>query len=94
MDDDSVANQVVTVGPDDPAGQQVEIIGLSHQGGQSVQTTSGTRYRYAVLRSRHFFGRLRLRKSEVPEPTPAPTKLGRLRLQAKKAAPGGSGSIH
>ena len=37
-----------------------------------------------VLRSRHFFGLLRLRKSEVPEPTPAPTKLGRLRLQAKK----------
>ena len=38
----------------------------------------------AVLRSRHFFGRLRLRKSEVPEPTLAPTKLGRLRLHAKK----------
>ena len=33
----------------------------------------------AVLRSLHFFGRLR--KSEVPEPTPA--TLGRLRLQAK-----------
>ena len=43
----------------------------------------------AVLRSRHFFGRLRMAK--VPEPTPAPTYLGRLRLQAKK---GGSGSIH
>ena len=28
-----------------------------------------------------------MRKSEVPEPTPVPTKLGRLRLQAKKAAP-------
>ena len=41
-----------------------------------------------VLRSRHFFWRLR--KSEVPEPTPAPTRLGR--LQAKKK--GGSGSIH
>ena len=36
-----------------------------------------------VLRSRHFFGRLSLRKSKVQ----APTKLGRLRLQAKKAAP-------
>ena len=45
----------------------------------------------AVLRSRHFFGRLRLWKSEVPEPTPALMKLGRLRLKAKK---GGSGSIH
>ena len=34
----------------------------------------------AMLRSRHFFGRFlhRLRKSKVPEPTPAPTKLGRL----------------
>ena len=40
-----------------------------------------------VLRSRHFFGRLSLRKSKVP----GPTKLGRLRLQAKK---GCSGSIH
>ena len=37
-----------------------------------------------MLRRRHFFGRLRLRKSEVPEPTPAPTELGRLRLQAIK----------
>ena len=34
-----------------------------------------------------FFGRFRLRKSEVPEPTPAATKLGRLKLQPKKAAP-------
>ena len=40
-----------------------------------------------VLRSRHFFGRLRLQVAKVPEPTPAPTYLGRLRLQAKKAAP-------
>ena len=39
-----------------------------------------------VLRSRHFFGRFWLRKSEVLEPTPAPTKLGRLRLSAKKKA--------
>ena len=46
----------------------------------------------SVLRSRHFFGRLRLRMAKVPEPTPAPTYLGRLRLQAKKLAPGGSGS--
>ena len=40
----------------------------------------------AVLRSRHFFGRLRLRMAKVPEPTPAPapTYLGRLRLQAKR----------
>ena len=38
----------------------------------------------SVFRSRHFFGRLRLRKSEVLEPTPAPTKLGR--LQAKKGS--------
>ena len=30
---------------------------------------------WAVLRSRNFFGRLRLRKSQVPEPTPASTKL-------------------
>ena len=43
-----------------------------------------------VLRSRHFFGRLQLRKSEVPEPA-ATIKLGRLWLQAKK---GGSGFIH
>ena len=37
-----------------------------------------------VLRSRHIFGRLRLPKSEVPEPTPAPTRLGRLRLPTLK----------
>ena len=43
----------------------------------------------AVLRSRHFFGRLRLLMAKVPEPTPAPTYLGR--LQAKR---GGSSSIH
>ena len=48
-------------------------------------------YFIQCLRSRHYSGQLRLRKSEVLEPTPAPTKLGRLRLQAKK---GGSGSIH
>ena len=36
----------------------------------------------AVLQSRHCFGRLRMAK--VPEPTPAPTYSGRLRLQAKK----------
>ena len=42
-----------------------------------------------VLRSRHFFARLRL--AEVPEPTQAPTYLGWLRLQAKE---GGSGSMH
>ena len=30
-----------------------------------------------------FLGRLRLRKSEISEQTPAPTKLGRFRLQAK-----------
>ena len=34
----------------------------------------------SVLRSRHFFGRLR--KSEVPKPTECPAKLGRLRLKA------------
>ena len=47
-----------------------------------------------VLRSRHFFRRLWLRMANAPEPTraPAPTYLDRLRLQAKKAAPGGSGS--
>ena len=38
-----------------------------------------------MFRSRHFFGRLRLRKFEVPEPTPVSTKLGRLRLQAAPA---------
>ena len=39
-----------------------------------------------VLRSRHFFGRhrLRLRKSKTPGPNPALTKNGRLRLQEKK----------
>ena len=42
---------------------------------------------YAVLRRRHFYGRLRFHKYEVPELTPAPTKLVRLRLQAKKVAP-------
>ena len=36
---------------------------------------------FAVLRSSHFFWRLWLRKSEVPEPTPAPTRLPRLWLQ-------------
>ena len=44
----------------------------------------------------NFFGRLwlRLQVAKVPEltPAPAPTYLGRLRLLAKKAAPGGSGS--
>ena len=36
-----------------------------------------------MLWSRLFFGRLR--QPEVPpEPTPAPTQLGRLRLQSKK----------
>ena len=42
-----------------------------------------------VLRSRHFFGRLRLQAAKVPEPTPAPAPiyLGRLWLQAKKTAP-------
>ena len=41
-----------------------------------------------VLRSRLFYGwhRLRLQKSEVPEQTQAPTKLGRLRAK-KRAAP-------
>ena len=49
-------------------------------------TTCKGRYRYhtackgTVLRSRHLFGPLQLRKSDVPEPTPAPIKLGRLRL--------------
>ena len=38
-----------------------------------------------VLQRRHLFGRLRLQQPEVPEPTAAKTKLGR--LQAKKAAP-------
>ena len=44
---------------------------------------------YAVLRSRNFFGRLRLLMAKVLEPTP--TYLGRLRLQAKR---GSTGSIH
>ena len=30
------------------------------------------------------FGRLRLRKSEVPEPTPVPNKLDRLRLRSRQ----------
>ena len=34
-----------------------------------------------VLRSCHYFGRLL--QSEVQEPTPAPTELGRLRLYTK-----------
>ena len=38
-----------------------------------------------LLRSHHFFERLRLRKSEVPEPTPASTKLGPLRLWLQAA---------
>ena len=37
-----------------------------------------------VLRSRHFFGWLRLQVAKVPEPSPAPTYLGRLQLQGKK----------
>ena len=40
-------------------------------------------YCYAVLRDRHCFWRLRLRTSEIPEPTPAQAKWGRFRLQAK-----------
>ena len=39
----------------------------------------------ALLRSRHFIGQLWLRTSEVPKPTPA--EWGRLRLEAKRAAP-------
>ena len=35
-----------------------------------------------VLRSRHFFGRLRMIKVPELTPVPAPTYLGRLRLQA------------
>ena len=49
---------------------------------QLSNTVTSTNVGKAVFRSRHLFGRLRL--SEVPEPTPAPTKLGWLRLQAKK----------
>ena len=52
---------------------------------------------YSLLRSRHFFGRLRhlLRKPKVPEPTPAPSQLGRLRhrLQTKMGG-ANSGSWH
>ena len=36
----------------------------------------------AVLRSGHFFEQLR--KSEVPEPTPAPAILGQIRLRSKR----------
>ena len=44
------------------------------------------------MRSRHLLVRLLMAK--VPALTLAPTYLGRLRLQAKKGAPGGSASIH
>ena len=46
---------------------------------------------HSVLKGRHFIGRLRLQVAKVPEPTPAPTYLGRLRLQAKR---GGSRRLH
>ena len=48
-----------------------------------------------MLPSRPVFGRLRhqLRKPKVPEPTPATTQLGRLRLQTKKGG-SDSGSRH
>ena len=42
----------------------------------------------------YFFGRLRLRTSEVPEPTPASAKWGRLQLKAIRTAPGCYGSRH
>ena len=42
----------------------------------------------------HFFGGSGSVSLEVPEPTSVPTKLSQLRLQVKKAAPGGSGSIN
>ena len=47
-----------------------------------------------MLRIHHFCLWLRLQVAKVPEltPAPAPTYLGQLRLLAKKAAPGGSGS--
>ena len=45
---------------------------------------------WPVLRSHHFFGRLRLRTSEVPEL--APGKKGSSGSRQKRAAPGGSGS--
>ena len=44
-----------------------------------------------MLRSSHFFGRLRFRKSEVPEPTLAPTKIV---LPPAPGIKGGFGSIH
>ena len=70
--------------------EEGEVIIEERQGIRKVTRNEGLR---TVLRSRHFFGRLWLLMDKVPEPTPAPTYLGRLRLllQAKR---GGSGSIH
>ena len=48
----------------------------------------------AVLRSRHFFGRLRIQTSEFPEPAPAPGKKYGSGSRQKRAASGGSGSCH
>ena len=48
--------------------------------GREVSKPPGIIILLPVLRSRHCFWRLRLRKSKVPELTPALTKLGRLRL--------------
>ena len=47
-----------------------------------------------VLRSRHFFGWLRLQVAKGPEPTLAPTYLGWLRLQGIKGGSRRLRSIH
>ena len=49
----------------------------------SIEYTTNKCFRLTASRSR-YVGRLRLRKSEVLEPTPATTTLGGLQLQAKK----------
>ena len=57
---------------------------LWSSGRTSARTSSSSNHdKAAVLRSNYFLGRLR--NSEDPEPTP--TKLGRFRIQTKKAAP-------
>ena len=42
----------------------------------TINTNNTANNRKPVLRSRHFLGGSGLRKSEVPEPTPAPTNFG------------------
>ena len=68
---------------------------LSLSSDPSVQSASDNIkiHIYTSVAEPPLFGLLWLRKSEVPEPTPVPTKWVGSGSRQKKVAPGGSGSI-